>query len=889
MHSILYISNFQAYHKAHLFKNTKRERERERSVERKRRMDRSNVKPDDNIENNSHILAASVGRGGGISVALSPETAQALRERQPVGSDLLQLSQSQPQLTVLGSKKKSNDNATEPTDEHVARKESAVDSNGINPLTEYSSNNKQSVNLKDEDSDLAMLPVVSISVERLVGYVPTGDEDLQSIREQLIEAMWAQSSFKNDTVGKTETKCLPPPDFDQHAEELFQNGMATFYVNRQSMPSQTSLAASTSDNPARSVLVIPYPPSLSRPSTIEEDNDDDDGNKNEISSSKQQSSLLDTVSLWQGLRRRAMRCSNAIDTDTDKSRKEVILSLPPHLPGGAMHKPISVRNAILHLFEHLQNCNRGLLWKHEMSLELQQMIYDEQTHKEYHQYHGQAAREQREQRISQLCTIRDALINQCHVQEAQVTQLQKDRDVRVTLDLQRQRQRQQVGGDFVSEMVGGLQSLDFDATTEMAFPDEFQLLKLDDSDDSSNDDRYYYDDDYDEDYRSPDGYEDEEDSENDDGRSGNNSDGCALNEEQKSGDDDGYEPQDGDDDREDDDENEKLKSIVDIDPARQNGTLDEVGGLLSNSRSRSDENGEDAAKVPSKFFFPSSSKSTKKQKQRRRRQKAQQRKQRQAAKEAAHQAKLDQAKEEERELKIKYTTNELTIALSKKNALERKLDQVEDLLESLHVEQEEEEADDLLGGETDKAESDETSGFSLLDQVLAMILGSLTPKPGMSQEDHFKYVQTEHAQIAYAWKDHFGRLPPAISSASSSGPAGPTDSADAFGATSMGTHNKGTVTKSKSMSVEEQRMALGLVGHDDWEDEAEDWDDGDVQSLDQVESAEPGVATVAPLSSLQSASTRRNNNSGTKEAHSLSSSSAKIVGLRPGSTAMRPS
>ena len=828
-------------------------------------MNESNVCTGDDTKNNSHILAESVGSSGGISVALSPAAAQAMREQQPLGAHL----QQKVQLTVLGSDKISIDK-TITGDKHAAV-DSPVESSAITSSQDASSTTNQSKLSKDEDRNLMMLPLVSISLERLVGYIPTADEDLAAIREQFIDAMWAQSSFKNDTsdCGNAAMSGLPPPDFDRHAEELFQNGMATFHASRHDIPSQTT--ATASDNSARSSLVISYPPSLAQPVTIEKENDEDD---KDDSHSQQQSALLDTVVLWQGIRRRAMRCTSAIDSSIEKGGEGVMLSSPPHVPGGGKGRVITIQEAILHLFESLQNCNRGLLWKHEMSLELQRMIYDEQTHKEYQQYHGHEAREQRQQRISQLCTIRDALINQCHVQQAQVNQLLKDRDMRVTLELQRQRQQQQFGNDFAGGIVGGLQGLDLDATTEMAFPDEFKLLKLNDSDSSSGD-RYQDDDSYEFDVGNSHNTGDEESSTNGDQHSRSDHGDRERNFEN----DDGYEGDDNEGDM------EKVRDVS-IDPdvgIRIEAVVENRDALLKveGSDDESDGNGEGVGKEPNKFFFPSSSTKMKsKQKQRRRRQKAQQRKQKQAAKTAAHQAKLEQAKEEERELRIKYTTNDLTIALSKQKALERKLEQVEDLLESLHIEQEEDdEEEDLLGDEPIEAIGESAdSEFSLLDQVLAMILGSLTPKLGVPQEEHYKFIQNEHKQIVHAWKEYFGRLPPAISSASSSENLNPTRSSG------------DTEAEPTTMTVEEQRLALGIVDQDDWEDEAENWEDNDTKQSERTQAADPVAKSAAPLSSLHSASTVSNNLSDTKigESQSLPSKSARVVGLRPGGAVMRP-
>jgi hypothetical protein len=160
------------------------------------------------------------------------------------------------------------------------------------------------------------------------------------------------------------------------------------------------------------------------------------------------------------------------------------------------------------------------------------------------------------------------------------------------------------------------------------------------------------------------------------------------------------------------------------------------------------------------------------------------------------------------------------------------MQKVEELLETLQ-----DEAWEAEEGETEKdngkrdPDSDDGS-FSLLDQILAMILGSLPAKPDVSTADHFRFVQREHADIVSKWQDYFGRLPPAFSSEL---PAPyPTDDASAEDANEDDT-DAVDVQRSREpeqnvlpppKSAMEQRLALGITENDeeDW-DTVEDWDD----------------------------------------------------------------
>ena len=56
--------------------------------------------------------------------------------------------------------------------------------------------------------------------------------------------------------------------------------------------------------------------------------------------------------------------------------------------------------------------------------------------------------------------------------------------------------------------------------------------------------------------------------------------------------------------------------------------------------------------------------------------------------------------------------------------------------------------------------------MTLLDQILAMILGKLPRLADTSLKQHFEMIQSEHSYIANEWKIYFGRLPPISSTLS---------------------------------------------------------------------------------------------------------------------------
>lgn len=237
-------------------------------------------------------------------------------------------------------------------------------------------------------------------------------------------------------------------------------------------------------------------------------------------------------------------------------------------------------------------------------------------------------------------------------------------------------------------------------------------------------------------------------------------------------------------------------------------------------------------------------------------------------------------------LSAKHTTNELILAQTLLEALEKKVGDVEDLLESLQDEvwAAEEKAEQEDGGGSERETNNKNSShnnnntndqqqLSLLDQILAMVLGALPMEPDSNNDKdrhqkHFRYIKEEHEFIVNGWKEHFGRLPPAFVPSGTTGNDA-NDDDDADSAATDAEHNDnddgsepkssaavytasgpslpaGTVKLSKITSrtssnskivapppsgantttttttPEEQRIALGIV-----DNESGEWDDDD--------------------------------------------------------------
>jgi restriction endonuclease S subunit len=107
---------------------------------------------------------------------------------------------------------------------------------------------------------------------------------------------------------------------------------------------------------------------------------------------------------------------------------------------------------------------------------------------------------------------------------------------------------------------------------------------------------------------------------------------------------------------------------------------------------------------------------------------------------------------------------ELRMATAMSLSLHSKLEKVDELLESI---QEEQWADEEAAGQDDTSfdrptDNNDQCGLSLLDQVLAMILGACPPPDGTALAEHICHLEKEHRSILEEWLTHFGRLPPAL-------------------------------------------------------------------------------------------------------------------------------
>lgn len=450
------------------------------------------------------------------------------------------------------------------------------------------------------------------------------------------------------------------------------------------------------------------------------------------------------------------------------------------------------------LWDSLRRCGRPLFWKRDMSQELSKLIREEQARLEYEEW----TQSKRQSKLDHLYSVRETLVHQVELAKEKVELLEEERDLLV---------REEMGPfqrKLPSETKDNADSLDAFGTSDLAFPDDFQWLGLRDA---------------------------------------------PMEDEDGGFDEDSYTPPLLSDDEDEVDEDRPIPSIeipdttkaeIDIIPIPPTDFEKESGEdppALQEDLSQTNDLEKGEEEDPKTNEHEPSEEEAEEQR----------REQEQASLEKARLAELKQLEEA---FRAKFTTKDLIVAQTMHNALDDKMNKIEELLESLQDEVWE--AEEALEEEQENsAKKNPTKqqipavSFSLLDQILAMILGALPVTEGMSKEDHYQYIKAEHKSIVNGWKAHFGRLPP---------PSGvpmveaPEKTAQVHQA-------------DEKLSASDKRKELGLQDNDeeDW-DAVQDWDD----LLDEKDDAASPPFVTKP-----------------KAAPAKQPQQPRVAGLRPGGSA----
>eukprot|EP00980_Cylindrotheca_fusiformis_P018353 scaffold5997_cov133-Cylindrotheca_fusiformis.AAC.4 len=558
---------------------------------------------------------------------------------------------------------------------------------------------------RTEEIEVAVkeVPQITIDLERLVGYQPEAAE-LETIKLQLLSAMWTRYRLEErETAEPSSTESSPtepPPDFDFQVVDLLESGVASF-----AQPSD-------GDSEESKKLLLSYPLSI-------------------IASDGETKS---TSTLWE----RTTTCPSKF---VGKDNTEFV----PRL------------------WKYLTYCSRNLNWKYQMSLELGNLVEEEQARIDYNEWTSI----QRKAKLDQLYSIRETIVHQVDISKAKYDSMVEDREIQVQMDM-RQHHRQAAVG-----------------TSELSFPDEFALLGLNDRPELDEDDwglgdsdSYMVSDESSEDGISDEGYETDNEPKTD-----VNIRAEISNDEELER---GYECDNDDDEPVPTDKtgvaHEELATAIAPDPPNTS---------IETSVDCPSEQPPTNPTVLSPF-----------QKRKERQRRAKQRK-RIEKKEAMRRAEKEKLEQLEKEIRENRTSKDIIIAQTLAEALTKKLESVEELLEALQEEEwqaEEERENEVKTAELADHSSEES--FSLLDQILAMILGTMPMSQSMSPKEHYQFVQKEHKSIVSGWKSHFGRLPPSIGGIAASGPR-PSDRSE----------------MQEKQSPSQLRRELGITDNTD-----EDWD-----------------------------------------------------------------
>eukprot|EP00537_Pseudo-nitzschia_pungens_P001062 CAMPEP_0172363668 /NCGR_PEP_ID=MMETSP1060-20121228/6962_1 /TAXON_ID=37318 /ORGANISM="Pseudo-nitzschia pungens, Strain cf. cingulata" /LENGTH=853 /DNA_ID=CAMNT_0013086457 /DNA_START=53 /DNA_END=2614 /DNA_ORIENTATION=+ len=788
----------------------------------------------------------------------------------------------------------------------------------------------------EEEEEEDGLPIISIELERLVGYVPTNRDETESIRNQLIDAMWMRYKTHNNNNDNTNTNTNntntntntdnsgeekgeseeqqqynedePPPDFDDQIKELLDSRVARFgRVFLDDEETEDHEPKPSSDIP---YLEIPYPSktiirSNGSNTTTNTNNTTTTNNNNNVTEKPE-----DTANLWSVVRGLAYALEE-YDSEEDVDEDEVLDEADDGQVSRSLRRrqsqtPKSDPSFWYNLSEHLEHTGRMLSWKHAMALELRDCLRREVLHKKHELW----VRERRTLKLEQLYKVRETLVHRTDAARNDRDRLASDKEDHVRRDMllydhqqkrlehhQHQHRLQQngsCGGGGGGGILGG---------SDLSFPEEFQLLgllpkdQLYEEDDwggtlDDEDDYDYYNSDYSNSDYSDDGYSDEDDYAG--GDEDEHDDDCERERERE--DDDKSNDNDNDNDQQTLSTRQKSTSLSTNKepPFKEASTAAFRGNEYNDDEYNDDEYGEKngtllrEAEVALAASAPLVPRPFLRRNRERRKKKARALQKKEVAESYRREA-LAKRKAHRELLEARHTTQELVLAQALLEALENKVRDVEELLESLQDEvweaEEEAEKEELLKElqqhrqqqqqqhrqqqqqqqQQQNGSNDKEQGLSLLDQVLAMILGALPMEPGSKdREDHFRYVRREHEFIINGWKEYFGRLPPAFVPSSSSSSDSPNATSNdeededegsqseslkptsaAAGAIprartiatvpsvklSKITKRNASNTKPSSaappvpsVTPEEQRIALGIVDNEDgeWDDDSND-------------------------------------------------------------------
>ena len=419
----------------------------------------------------------------------------------------------------------------------------------------------------------------------------------------------------------------------------------------------------------------------------------------------------------------ARHCTDNVDSLDENDVPRAIVNYPEFVP---LHQDGSEETSlvatkliwkkILHphkietvdkLLSLLSRCSRDLIWKYQMMMEIRRLSAEEIQRKD-EQFRNKQVRiwrkETRPAELAKLYDVRETFEIRLHSSREKYDAYVREREVRVQIELRRRAEN--------GTGTGGIAGLDWDANVTFGFGEDIDEVVN------------------------------------------------KLIEERRSGVDNFAE-----DDHDEHDHNEHDRAHgSDVSDDADSSSIDDgsAGSEMDLPKSDFSQPALGSEEMP----LPASSLTDRKKRRaaaaaRRMRKTLQGDKEKNLSKELR--MKIERAYAEEEAVRQMLISTDEKFALSTVMNLEKQLQKVDDLLENLQEEEWKEEEEGLLDENSSDEDSDndddENDPSSILDQILAMILGALPPDNKSSPAEHFSFLKKEHETIVNGWKGEFGRLP----------------------------------------------------------------------------------------------------------------------------------
>jgi hypothetical protein len=222
--------------------------------------------------------------------------------------------------------------------------------------------------------------------------------------------------------------------------------------------------------------------------------------------------------------------------------------------------------------------------------------------------------------------------------------------------------------------------------------------------------------------------------------------------------------------------------------------------------------------------------------------------------------KIEKAYAEEDSVRQSLTSIDEKFAYSVLLNLEKKLEKVDELLDTLQEEEWKDEEEGLLDENQshdvtsdDENHPDESvTRASLLDHILAMILSALPVEDGEELSQHYSNLKLLHESIVEQWKSEFGRLPMKQDGSDSQDGDAQIPPQCVDGEWHDDNDHRLPVVHASSSTSDPPKIAMEQTSvFDDWEDAVDDLDDFFPKINNNVPSKESKVELKPPQISLR--------------------------------------